>query len=161
MATSKQNIKHLNSSNNEGLYRGLDFQNNHINARKIDSTKMLLELQKGEFSPKEAWFVKDEENNEYVVVPESVLKGIILTIKKAYEDKLKVEIERDIIIHTPIDFDDVKAVANTKLEKYRKSDGTLPKIDTRSFVNQIKKEYPNLFFNIDEYFRKQKSNGDS
>ncbi|PAF54473.1 hypothetical protein BKH42_00755 [Helicobacter sp. 13S00482-2] len=155
MATSKQNLKRLNSNTPEGLYRGLDLTNNHISAKKIDETKMLLELQKGEFSSKEAWFVKDEENNEYVMVPQSVLKGIILTIKKAYEEKLKVEIERDIIAHTPVDFDDVKTVANNRLERYRKSDGTLPKIDTRSFVGQIKKEHPNLFFNLDEYFRKQ------
>lgn len=159
MATSKQSIKKLHSRGTENLYRGLDSQKNHINAKKIDDTKMLLELQKGEFSSNEAWILKDEEDNEYVVIPESVLKNIILSVRKAHEDKLKVEIERDIFAHTPIDFDDVKAVAINKLEKCRKSDGSLPKIDTQSFVNQIKKEYPNLFFNIDEYFRKQNSIG--
>ncbi|PAF43395.1 DUF2603 domain-containing protein [Helicobacter sp. 11S03491-1] len=155
MATQKQIKYPAFAQKSEALYRSLESGKNQASARKVDDKKILLELQKGEFSSQEAWFVKDQDNQEYVMIPEVVLKSIIRTIKKAYEDKLKVELERDIATHTPIDFDDVMAVAINKLEAFRKSDGSLPKIDTSSFVKQIKKEYPNLFFDLDDYFRKQ------
>ncbi|PAF47457.1 hypothetical protein BKH41_07720 [Helicobacter sp. 12S02232-10] len=158
MATQKQSVKSLASLHQqEAMYRSLESGNNQVKAKKIDATKVLLELQKGEFSSQEAWFVKDENNQEYVMIPEALLKNIVQTIRKAYEDKLKVELERDIATHTPIDFEDVMAVAVKKLETFRKSDGSLPRIDTHSFVEQIKKEHPNLFFDLDDYFRKQKS----
>ncbi|PAF47601.1 hypothetical protein BKH46_03505 [Helicobacter sp. 12S02634-8] len=141
----------------ETLYASLETGANQAKASRIDADKILLELQSGEFNTQEAWFLKDEDNQEYIVLPQNLLNSIIQTIKKAYEDKLKVELERDIATQTPIDFDDVLAVAFKRLESYRRSDGSLPRIDTRSFVKQIKKEYPNLFFDLDDYFRKQKS----
>ncbi|PAF43217.1 DUF2603 domain-containing protein [Helicobacter sp. 11S02596-1] len=157
MATQKQGVKYLATQKPEAMYHSLESGNNQVQAKKIDDTKILLELQNGSFNPQEAWFVRDEEHQEYVMIPEALLKNIVQTIRKAHEDKLRVELERDIATHTPIDFEDVMAVATKKLESFRKSDGSLPRIDTYSFVEQLKKDYPNLFFDIDDYFRKQKS----
>lgn len=154
MATQKSSLKRP-SKIPKTLYRSLELGKNYVNAKKIDENKMLLELQKGDFDPKEAWFIKDNENHEYVMIPQSLLKSITQTIAQAHEDKLKVELERDVVAHVPIDFNDVMTVAINRLENYRKSDGSLPKIDTFSFVSQIKKEYPNLFFKFEDYFEKQ------
>lgn len=154
MATQKSSLKHP-SKISKALYHSLESGNNCMSARKIDEGKILLELQKGDFNPKEVWFIKDGENHEYVMIPQSLLQTITQTIARAQEDKLKVELERDVATHAPIDFDDVMIVAIKRLEAYRKSDGSLPKIDTFSFVSQIKKEYPNLFFNLEDYFGKQ------
>ncbi|PAF52383.1 DUF2603 domain-containing protein [Helicobacter sp. 13S00477-4] len=158
MATQKHGLKYLSSSQkSKSIYWGLETGNNQVMAKHIDDTKILLELQKGEFNSQEAWYIKDENDSEYVMIPEAVMKNIVQTIKKAYEDKLIVELERDIATHTPIDFDDVMTVAIKKLESFRKSDGSLPNINTQSFVKQIKKDHPNLFFDLEDYFRKQKT----
>ena len=93
--------------------------------------------------------MKDEQDLEYVVLPQKVLQNIISLIRKAHEDKLRVELERDIISLTPIDLDDVMSVAISKLESMRNKDGSLPNVDTTQLIAQIKKEHPNLFLNFD------------
>ena len=55
----------------------------------------------------------------------------------------------------PIDFDDAMVVAKNALESLRLNDGNLPDINTNTLAKDIKKKYPNLFFDID-YLRKSK-----
>lgn len=156
MATqTNKEIKYPKLRQKKEPYHSLGEVENFVNAKQIDESKIILELQKGQFSKEEAWFVKDEENYEFVMIPQALLKNIIHTIRKAKEDKLLVELERDIISQVPVDFDDVMAVAIDKLESSRKNDGSLPEINTQIFVHQIKKEHPNLFLNFENYFQKQ------
>ncbi len=125
--------------------------NNHARIQKIDEKVLEVHLQKGGFSSNEPWFLKDEQDLEYVVLPQKVLQNIISLIRKSHEDKLRVELERDIISFTPIDFDDVMSVAIKKVESLRNQDGSLPNINSMQLVKQIKKEYPNLFLNFDTH----------
>ncbi len=83
---------------------------------KISDSEILLRLQKGEFNPKETWFLKDENNQEYIVMPENILKNVISIIRNIHEEKLLLELARDISKNTPIDFDDVMAVAVNNIE---------------------------------------------
>lgn len=110
-----------------------------------------IHLQSGDFSSTEPCFLKDEKNKEYVVLPQKALQQIIALVRKAHEDKLKVELERDIISLTPIDFDDAMSVVSAKLESLRSKDGSLPNINTTQFTKEIKKEYPNLFLDFHIY----------
>lgn len=119
---------------------------------KISNSQILLHLEKGEFDPREAWFLHDDDGEEYVVMPQNILKKIISIIRNAHEEKLLLELSRDISQQTPVDFDDVLAVALNKLESRRLPDGSLPKINTKSLIKEIKKQYPNLFLNIPEQF---------
>lgn len=125
--------------------------NNHANIQKISDEILEVHLQRGTFSSNEAWFLKDEQDVEYVVLPQKVLQNIVALIRKAHEEKLRVELERDIISLTPIDFDDVMSVAIKKIESMRHKDGSLPNINSLQLIKQIKEEYPNLFLNFDSH----------
>ncbi|WP_104698075.1 MULTISPECIES: DUF2603 domain-containing protein [unclassified Helicobacter] len=125
--------------------------NNHGKIQKISDDLLEIQLQSGEFSNLEPCFLKDDKNREYVVLPQKVLQNIISLIRKAQEDRLKVELERDIISFTPIDFDDVMSVAVKKIEELRQQDGSLPNINTIQLIKQIKKEHPNLFLEFHIY----------
>ncbi|MCE3039322.1 DUF2603 domain-containing protein [Helicobacter anatolicus] len=122
--------------------------NNQAVMQSIDSHTLQLHLSSGEFSKSEPWFLKDEKNQEYVVLPQKVLRNIIMLIRKAHEDRLKVELERDIIMHAPIDFDDVMSVAINRVESLRGKDGSLPNIDSMQIVKEIKEKHPNLFIDL-------------
>lgn len=126
--------------------------NNLAKASKISSTQILLNLEKGEFNPQEAWFIEDDDGQEYVVMPQNILKHIISIIRTAHEEKLYLELSRDISQNIPIDFDDVMAVALENIESKRLPDGSLPKINTKSLIKTIKKQYPNLFLTLPERF---------
>ncbi|GAD19619.1 DUF2603 domain-containing protein [Helicobacter fennelliae] len=126
--------------------------NNIINASKISDSQMLLHLEKGSFDPHEMWFMKDDDENEYAVMPQNVLKKIISIIRNAHEEKVYLELSRDISQNTPIDFDDVMVVALERLESRRLPDGSLPQINTKAMVKELKKEYPNLFIDLNQYY---------
>jgi len=132
--------------------------NNIIRASKISNTQILLNLQKGAFNPDETWFVKDEDDKEFVVIPQNVLKKIVMIMRNAHEEKVCLELARDVSQSTPIDFDDVMAVALNELESRRLSDGSLPNVNTKELVKDLKKSYPNLFFDIAAHFMRKESN---
>ena len=146
---------------------------NFIKASKISNTQMLLNIQKSAkstqatstnpseqqceqkaaFNNKEAWWIQDEEGEQYLLLPHSVLKKVLSAIEGINEEKLLLELGRDVIQSAPIDFDDVMAVAIDKIESKRRNDGSLPPhINTKSIISEIKKSHPNLFFNLDAHF---------
>ncbi len=122
--------------------------NNIIKASQISDTQMLLNLESGKFSQDEVWFMKNKEGQEYIVMPQSILKKVVSIIRDAHEEKLALELARDVSQSAPIDFDDVMAVALRTLESKRLQDGFLPHIDTKTIVQEIKKNHPNLFFDF-------------
>ncbi|EJC14436.1 hypothetical protein COL447_18010 [Helicobacter pylori] len=86
-------------------------------------------------------------------MPDNVISLLAENARKAFEARLRAELERDIITQAPIDFEDVREVSLQLLENLRQKDGNLPNINTLNFVKQIKKEHPNLFFNFDNMFK--------
>ncbi len=129
---------------------------NIIRANQISDTQMLLNLESGKFAQDEVWFLKGADEQEYVVMPQSILKRIISIIRDTHEEKVALELARDVSQSAPIDFDDVMAVALRALESKRLQDGSLPHINTKTLVQNLKKEYPNLFFDFSEHlFRKE------
>ncbi len=148
-----------NQAGTQGMYQSLESGKNRVQAKSLDSKQMLLELEEGAFDPKEAWFMQDEQNHRYVVIPEALLQHIVRVIQKSYEDKIVVELERDMATLTPIDFADAMAVVFKKLEAMRGSDGSLPKISSLDFVKQVKKQHPNLFFNFSDFLEEKKQEG--
>ncbi len=125
---------------------------NIAKANKISDTQILLNLERGSFNPQETWFLQDDDAQEYVVIPQNVLKKIVGILRRTHEEKLMLELARDISQNTPIDFDDVMAVALKRLESKRLSDGSLPYINTKAIIRELKKDYPNLFFNLPNGF---------
>ncbi|MGX3045295.1 DUF2603 domain-containing protein [Helicobacter sp. T3_23-1056] len=150
---------------------------NFIKASKISNTQILLNIQKSAqtsakstqakstnpsepedeqkavFNNKEPWWIQDEEGEQYLLLPHSVLKKVLSALEGINEEKLLLELGRDVIQSAPIDFDDVMAVAIDRIESKRRNDGSLPPhINTKSIISEIKKSHPNLFFNFDANF---------
>lgn len=148
MATSKQVKTKDITSEKANLSEVLNAQNMGY-LQRVSEDVLEVYLQNGSFNSQESWFLKDNGGQEYVVLPQHILKTIISLLRKAHEDRLKVELERDIISLTPIDFDDVMSVATSRVESLRNKDGSLPHINTMQLIKDIKKEHPNLFLNLD------------
>ncbi|WP_033603805.1 DUF2603 domain-containing protein [Helicobacter pylori] len=145
--------KRVSKTKSQKLINSLTTQKNRALLKRISANEMLLELEKGAFKKNEAYFISDEEDKNYVLVPDNVISLLAENARKAFEARLKAELERDIIIQAPIDFEDVREVSLQLLENLRQKDGNLPNINTLNFVKQIKKEHPNLFFNFDNMFK--------
>ena len=123
--------------------------------RKLEDDTMLLAMERGGFSKEDLSFLCVDEGEEYVVFPQKLFVRLLTRIRNIQEEKLIMKLEKDIISQMPIDFDDVMVVAKNILESLRLSDGSLPEINTALLAKDIKKKYPNLFFNLD-YLRKSK-----
>ncbi len=145
--------KRVSKTQSQKLIHSLTTQKNRAFFKKISANEMLLELEKGAFKKNEAYFISDEEDKNYVLVPDNVISLLAENARKAFEARLRAELERDIITQAPIDFEDVREVSLQLLESLRQKDGNLPNINTLNFVKQIKKEHPNLFFNFDNMFK--------
>ncbi len=145
--------KRVSKTQSQKLINSLTTQKNRAFLKKISTNEMLLELEKGAFKKNEAYFISDEEDKNYVLVPDNVISLLAENARKAFEARLRAELERDIITQAPIDFEDVREVSLQLLENLRQKDGNLPNINTLNFVKQIKKEHPNLFFNFDNMFK--------
>ncbi|GHR99252.1 UPF0763 protein [Helicobacter pylori] len=145
--------KRVPKTKSQKLINSLTTQKNRAFLKKISTNEMLLELEKGAFKKNEAYFISDEEDKNYVLVPDNVISLLAENARKAFEARLRAELERDIITQAPIDFEDVREVSLQLLENLRQKDGNLPNINTLNFVKQIKKEHPNLFFNFDNMFK--------
>nr|WP_232261581.1 DUF2603 domain-containing protein [Helicobacter pylori] len=145
--------KRVSKTKSQKLIHSLTTQKNRAFLKKINANEMLLELEKGAFKKNEAYFISDEEDKNYVLVPDNVISLLAENARKAFEARLRAELERDIITQAPIDFEDVREVSLQLLENLRQKDGNLPNINTLNFVKQIKKEHPNLFFNFDNMFK--------
>ncbi|GAA8318677.1 DUF2603 domain-containing protein [Helicobacter pylori] len=149
----KLSKKRVSKTKSQKLIHSLTTQKNRAFLKKISTNEMLLELEKGAFKKNEAYFISDEEDKNYVLVPDNVISLLAENARKAFEARLRAELERDIITQAPIDFEDVREVSLQLLENLRQKDGNLPNINTLNFVKQIKKEHPNLFFNFDNMFK--------
>ncbi len=145
--------KRVSKTQSQKLINSLTTQKNRAFLKKISTNEMLLELEKGAFKKNEAYFISDEEDKNYVLVPDNMISLLAENARKAFEARLRAELERDIITQAPIDFEDVREVSLQLLENLRQKDGNLPNINTLNFVKQIKKEHPNLFFNFDNMFK--------
>lgn len=121
------------------------------NLRKLDKTHITIQLKEGELSRNRPCFVSDEEGEEYVLLSASILKKLIEGMKKAQEERFAISLERDIANQMPLDFEDVLSVAKAKLQSL---DLNIGDIDSNELIRAIRKEHPNLFFNIDDYLRK-------
>lgn len=123
--------------------------------QSIDENQKIITMQQGSFSDDSVWFLKDENGVEFVVFPQDSFSTLIGKIKATQEERLITSLEKDIISQMPIDIDDVMALARSQLESLRQNDGYLPKINTKSFAKDMRIKYPNLFFDMFDYLRKQ------
>lgn len=121
------------------------------NLKQIDETHLSVELTEGKLSSSKPCFVCDESGEEYVIISSKILKNLLESMKKAQEERFAISLEKDIANLMPLDFEDVLSVAKAKLLEL---DLDISEVDTLQLIKEIKKQYPNLFFNLDDYLRK-------
>ncbi|RDU70875.1 DUF2603 domain-containing protein [Helicobacter aurati] len=119
----------------------------------LDTNKWLLEFVEGSFKSDEAWFLKTEDNKEFVVLPQNALNSLLGHLRMSHEEKLKILLRHEIRDLMPIDLEDTMTVAVYELEKYRQDDGNLPMVNVKNLAHEIKTNHPNLFLQLDNLFR--------
>lgn len=131
----------------------LDFNQSFASAqlKQIDSRTLNIEFVDGELSRDRPCFLSDEKNQEYVILSVDLLQQILQNMKQAQEERFAISLEKDIANLMPLDFDDVLSVAKSKLQELNLD---IAQVDTQHLAKTIKQEYPNLFFNFDDYFRR-------
>ena len=107
-----------------------------------------LRLKSGSWeSKKEPWLVYDEQEKLHALVSMETLNKMVEHFKKVEQETLFLKLEKSILQQLPIDFHDVWVVATEEMKKQKKQE-----IDFDKLVKKIKKEYPNLFLDLSDFY---------
>lgn len=118
-----------------------------ITPSEEESTK-LLRLKRGSWeNAKEPWLVYDEKQKLHALLSIDTLSKMIEHFKKAEQEALFLKLEKSILQHLPLDFNDVLTVAMEEMNKSKKKD-----IDFNKLIKKIKKDHPNLFLDIKDLY---------
>jgi len=135
--------------------------NTDINLSKtvveIESTDDLhvkkLNLKSGSWNSSEPWLIVDENQKINTMLPIQSINKIIENYKASQEENFNLKLEKTIWQNVPIDFQDVRTVAMEEINKIalnEQKDEKVIDINLEKLIKKIKKEYPNLFLNIND-----------
>ncbi len=111
--------------------------------------RLILENGRWE-SKKEPWMVVDENNKVHALLSMDSLTKMVENYREMEEEALALRLEKSILAHVPIDFNDVWTVVMEELKKYKKVPLDLDKV-----VVKVKKEHHNLFLNLSDFLLSQ------
>ena len=107
----------------------------------------ILRLKSGSWnSKKEPWLVLDEKQKLHALLSMDSLTKIVENFRQMEQEAFSLKLEKSILQHLPIDFNDVWAVAIEEIKKYKKTPADFDKV-----IYKIKKEHPNLFLNLQDF----------
>lgn len=113
-----------------------------------DEITKLLRLKNGSWdNAKEPWLVYDEKQKLHALLSIDTLTKMIEHFKKAEQETLFLKLEKSILQHLPLDFQDVWTVAMEEIKKSKKNE-----IDFDKLVKKIKKDHPNLFLDLKDLY---------
>lgn len=116
-----------------------------------DKNKKILELVEGSWESKHPWFLIDEQDEYYALIPAKVLGGVFAKLKSTQEENFKLNLEKAILQNMPVDFEDVWVVAIKEIQKLSQKEGIkFEGLDLNAIVRQIKENHPNLFFHLSD-----------
>ena len=117
----------------------------------------MLSLTSGSWESKEPWFVIDEEQKLHAMVSIDTMNKLIENFKGLQQDNFDLKLEKTILQHVPIDYQDVWTVAMDEIKKLalKNSNSKTVNVDLERLLRKIKKEHPNLFLNLKDLFANQ------
>jgi len=106
-----------------------------------------LRLKNGSWnSKKEPWLVLDEKQKLHALLSMDSLTKIVENFREMEQEAFSLKLEKSILQHLPLDFNDVWAVAVEAIKKQKKTPADFDKV-----ILKIKKEHPNLFLNLQDF----------
>ncbi|MBX1885417.1 DUF2603 domain-containing protein [Campylobacter peloridis] len=130
------------------------FHLSHINENEIklslanSNTKETLE----------PWFIVDENDEVKIMLYVKTLADFFQHAQKIQQNNFELRLEKAIYQKFPIDFNDVWVVAMDEIKNQLSNGVKEFNIDLDKLVNNIHKQYPNLFLDIKQMLQKGKSN---
>lgn len=111
-----------------------------------------LELLQGSWEDEHPWVIVDDKDNLYTLAQAESLSKIFALFAATQGENFQFKLEKAIWQRFPIDFYDVWAVAMDRIKRQAKNqpDSTVIKLDLDWLVAEIKQEYPNLFYHLDQ-----------
>ena len=111
-----------------------------------------LELLQGSWEEERPWIILDEDDRPHTMTSSHSLSKMIAMLASAQGESFQLKLEKAIWQRYPIDFYDVWAVAMDRIKRQaqKQSKSTVVKIDLDWLVSEIKQEYPNLFYHLDQ-----------
>jgi len=118
----------------------------------IDGRHKELELLQGSWETEQPWVIIDENDLPLAMTSAESLSKMLAMFASVQGETFRLKLEKAIWQRYPIDYYDVWAVAMDKIKKLAKSrpESTIVKLDLDWLVTEIKQEYPNLFYPIDQ-----------
>jgi len=113
-----------------------------------EANAKLLRLKNGSWNnTKEPWLVYDEQQKLHALLSIDTLSKMIEHFKQAEQETFALRLEKSILQHLPLDFQDVWTVAMEEINKSNKRE-----IDFDKLIKKIKKEHPNLFLDLKDLY---------
>ncbi len=149
----------------ETLSKSLGFGENDktlFEIKKTDDPNVKeLHLKSGSWDSDDPWFAIDEEDTKkaYAFIPSSSFTQMLNILKQAQKENFDLKLEKTIWQNVPTDFDDVWVVAMDEIRRLAQNEGNKPvSIDLEKLIADIKKEHPNLFINLKDFYPNQIEN---
>ncbi len=118
----------------------------------VDERHKELELLQGTWDEKHPWVIIDENNRSYTLTSAPALSKMIEIFASTQDESFRLKLEKAILKRYPIDYYDVLAVAMDKIKRLAEThaEGRIVKLDLDWLISEIKEEYPNLFYHLDQ-----------
>ncbi len=118
-----------------------------------DPNKKTLELIQGSWENGAPWFVIGKENKVFVLSSLEAMLHLIKSLNEAKYENFNLKLEKAILENLPVDFNDVWVVAMNEIQKRlaESKNRNLLDIDIKKLVQDIKRNYPNLFMRLKDF----------